>query len=1311
MVKINNNCEPKISKTLNSPAVSFKGYKITQDNSGKKYYEFFLPTNASDVQLQTMQLKYDNLCKRYEPIRSSWQNYPMEGNGFLKKFEIPCDKFENSTENTRLGYRFKVDGKYFLDNAPTINNRLDDRWNYNVTFNPDVPMLQLPHQLYHLMPDNFNPPVKPEKDGSDVRRTHFNKFDGNINSITEKLDYLKKLGVRRVLSTPIFGDDRLSSNGYWTSNPYQITRTLGTIDDFKKLNVELYKRGMGLMADGAFVNEGWESIHMADFLKYGEKSYGQNFYNVFGLPVQIGILPENKYSEAYKNFRVKIINGPYRVSGSSLERNPDFDNRKPTYIQTYDDRFVDEDYRTNTEVLRSYPIKNLPDKNKVRTYKDSVPLLCLEVRDIEVENKFKEWKSRKSTPVQEILCSWENFVIAGSRDKKNLELWNQKVDLPKIKYFTESTNSMSDDEYKKQLKASYQVQDYFSQVGRFWTDQIDKTLVEYTAKAISANPTGKSNINDLARQGILPDALIKLTNNNEVNDTNLKNVQNGSYQSNKDYLPKNLLDCIMSYPLDAIEFPRALCSILSSPYVKKLAVSEDTIGMSRYDFMKSKEYDKQTDKVYKETDKIYKEKMLPLVTEIIKNSRSGSKLLNSGGELTEEGKELFRLVSDDIVKYLVIKAIANYQPKIATENNIQKFEWNLKELEDKAFENIYLNVNAANNSKTAADYFVYSLNGGLSDKKRITPEDKKILSDYIDSRLTGLDAGTVRVARFLVNKSESGLDWRIDAAEYIGKESIPGAGAFEERWEVLTKFWDRFNTLLRKFNPNAYTIAEVSTTTKYATDKGYSLDLSFKGKKNITILPRKAQLNDISFGSSAKGMTMAEYDSYIIDKGKFNGITEYTHMFAHPSRLVHGAAEDQNCGHYGDMDDALKKMLIKGWDSNDRGYLFNGNSSYTHVSTGNPDKPRLLHGYSLNIAKFFNRDDKLAEDKQGPAVAMRDAFLDSLDIIETAKSDKNSQKYKDKISGKGYEQSELERFVKVPLDSAKIQRLKDAVHNISEDKEYKDFFGIRPFNHNWEDIMARSGLNISKNSPDYASIENAVQLAFLKPAMNKYVSMLKIITCLPGSATIYGGDELGETGYDTVSNDYLQNRNRLHWEWLDNGNSSFKEFLNNYNNEIKKIYNLRNKPYLSPLVNGYTILLKMPLKSNPADDKGTDLAAIYRYNDETDVVAVLNRGGFNNTREAFNFYPQDIDYIDLSYVPDSKCPRGIPGGLKEGTVYKNANINDWEDKNAEYKVVKENGKLVIKKVENGKTEGTKIHIAGPVLLLYRAKKFDGNENI
>ncbi len=1292
MVKINNNCQTKISKTFNTPAVHFKGYKVTEDDSGKKYYEFFLPTNESDVQLQTMQFKYDNLYKRYEPIRSSWQTYKMDSGGLLKKYEIPCDKFENSADDERLGYRFKVNGKYVLDNAPTMNNRLDnDRWNYNITFNPDAPVLQLPHQLYHLMPDNFNPPVKSNEDGSDVRRTHFNKFDGNIKSITEKLDYLKGLGVRRILSTPIFGDDRLSSNGYWTSNPYQITHTLGTVDDFKKLNVELYKRGMGLMADGAFVNEGWESIHMADFLKYGEKSYGQNFYGVFGLPVHIGILPADNRSEAYKNFRVKIINGPYRVKGSSLEHNPYFDNRKPTYIQTYDDRFVNEDYRTNQEILRSYPLKNLEDKNKVRTYKDSVPLLCLEVRENEVNNKFKEWKNNKSTPLQETLCSWENFVIASSRDKKNLELWNQKVDLPKIKYFTESTHRISEEEYKVQLKASYQVQDYFTQVGRFWTDQIDKTLVEYTAKEISGNPTGISNINKMAEQGILPDALKKLTDNREINDTNLKNVKNGSYQSEKSYLPQNLLDCIMSYPLDAIEFPRALCSVLSSPYVKKLAVSEDTIGMSRYDFMKSKEYEKQTDKTYKETDKIYERQMQPLVKEIIKNSRLGSKLLNANGDLTQEGKELFRLVSDDIVKYLVIKAIANYQPKIAKEGYTQKFEWNLKELEDKTFANIYIDVNAANNSKSAAENFVYSLKEGLSDKKRITSEDKKILSDYIDARLTGLDAGTVRVARFLVNKSESGLDWRIDAAEYIGKESIPNSGSFEERWEVLTKFWNRFNTLLRKFNPKAYTIAEISTTTKYATNKGYSLDLNFKGKKGGSVLPQKYNSNPISFGSSTKTMTMAEYDSYIIDKGKFNGITEYTHMFAHPSMLVHGAAEDQNCGHYGNMDDALKKMLLKGWDDNDRGYLFNGNSSYTHVSTGNPDKPRLMHGYSLDIAKFFNQDDKLAEDKQGPAVAMRDAFLDSLDTISKSDNDLNKQGFNDK---------EIKEFRKADLSTNEIDALKRAVSSIAEDSQYKDFFGVRPFNHNWEDIMARSGLNINKNSSEYAKIEEAVQLAFLQPAMRKYISMLKIITCLPGSTTIYGGDELGETGYDTVSNDYLQNRNRLHWEWLDN-----KPFIKAFNEEVTRIFNFRNDKRLSPLVNGYTILLKMPLKSNPADDKVTDLAAIYRYNDESDIIAVLNRGGFNNTREAFNFYPQDIDCIDLSYSPDIKCPRGIPGGLEEGTIYKNANINGWEDNDkGEYRVV--GGR--INRYENN--EWTPICINGPALLLYRAKKFDGTEN-
>ncbi len=334
---------------------------------------------------------------------------------------------------------------------------------------------------------------------------------------------------------------------------------------------------------------------------------------------------------------------------------------------------------------------------------------------------------------------------------------------------------------------------------------------------------------------------------------------------------------------------------------------------------------------------------------------------------------------------------------------------------------------------------------------------------------------------------------------------------------------------------------------------------------------------------------------------------------------------------------------------------------------------------------------------------MRDAFLSSLDTI--SKSD-------DDLKNLGFDSKEIKKFREADLSTNEIDALKRAVRSIAEDSQYKDFFGVRPFNHNWEDIMARSGLNINKKS-DYAPIEDAVQLAFLNPAMKKYVSMLKIITCLPGSTTIYGGDELGETGYDTVSNDYLQNRNRLHWEWLDN-----KDFIKAFNEEVTRIFNFRNDKRLSPLVNGYTILLKMPLKSNPADDKGTDLAAIYRYNDESDIIAVLNKAGFNNTREAFNFYPQYIDCIDLSYSPDIKCPRGIPGGLEEGAIYKNANINKWEAEEEE-KRIKENqpekyyykvNDNKLKKYETGTNNPVPIYVNGPALLLYRAKKFDGNEN-
>ncbi|RAK49902.1 glucohydrolase [Macrococcoides bohemicum] len=71
---------------------------------------------------------------------------------------------------------------------------------------------------------------------------------GDINGITEKLDYLKDLGIDVIWVSPIFESPN-DDNGYDISNYQEIMRDFGTMEDFDRLLYEVHKRDMKLILD------------------------------------------------------------------------------------------------------------------------------------------------------------------------------------------------------------------------------------------------------------------------------------------------------------------------------------------------------------------------------------------------------------------------------------------------------------------------------------------------------------------------------------------------------------------------------------------------------------------------------------------------------------------------------------------------------------------------------------------------------------------------------------------------------------------------------------------------------------------------------------------------------------------------------------------------------------------------------------------------------------------------------------------------------------------------------------------------------
>ena len=71
---------------------------------------------------------------------------------------------------------------------------------------------------------------------------------GDLKGLTEKLDYLQRLGVDCIWLMPIYPSP-LKDDGYDIADYYNIAETFGTIEDFKSLLEEAHARGIRIITD------------------------------------------------------------------------------------------------------------------------------------------------------------------------------------------------------------------------------------------------------------------------------------------------------------------------------------------------------------------------------------------------------------------------------------------------------------------------------------------------------------------------------------------------------------------------------------------------------------------------------------------------------------------------------------------------------------------------------------------------------------------------------------------------------------------------------------------------------------------------------------------------------------------------------------------------------------------------------------------------------------------------------------------------------------------------------------------------------
>ena len=106
------------------------------------------------------------------------------------------------------------------------------------------------------------------------------------------------------------------------------------------------------------------------------------------------------------------------------------------------------------------------------------------------------------------------------------------------------------------------------------------------------------------------------------------------------------------------------------------------------------------------------------------------------------------------------------------------------------------------------------------------------------------------MARAIVNKTGAGLNWRFDAAKDVSDLDKRRANdphtSFEKCWDDTIDFWGGFIKNIRKHNPAAYTIAEVTnlwefSRWQYSNKNKFALD-NIKGLESINTAEQKYAL-------------------------------------------------------------------------------------------------------------------------------------------------------------------------------------------------------------------------------------------------------------------------------------------------------------------------------------------------------------------------------------------------------------------------------------------------------------------------------------
>ena len=156
------------------------------------------------------------------------------------------------------------------------------------------------------------------------------RHGGDIQGITNHLDYIEKMGFTTIWPTPMLTNDMFetSYHGYAITDFYQVDPRFGTLDEYIQLSYEAKNRGIKLIMDQVANHCGFEHWWMKDLPFTDWVNYQNMFENGEDVPIS------NHRRTTNQDLYASKIDSKLMSDGWFTEKMPDL-NQRNSYLAKY----------------------------------------------------------------------------------------------------------------------------------------------------------------------------------------------------------------------------------------------------------------------------------------------------------------------------------------------------------------------------------------------------------------------------------------------------------------------------------------------------------------------------------------------------------------------------------------------------------------------------------------------------------------------------------------------------------------------------------------------------------------------------------------------------------------------------------------------------------------------------------------------------------------------------------------------------------------------------------------------------------------